>query len=262
MHLGEKLRQARLEAGLSQRQLCGEEITRNMLSQIENGAASPSLATLRYLASRLEKPLSFFLEETPAVSPNHAVISAARELFDRGDWAGTAAALEGYRPSDEIFDREAALLNCLARLHWAEALQKSGRERYARELLEQLSTRGLYCADDLERRRLLLLGRAEDLPSLDEELLLRAEAALEGGSGHRAGSLLDAAQDPSSPRWQLLRGRAYLAEKAYASAIPHLTRAEEAFPAQALPCLEECWRELGDFQQAYACACRRMSLPR
>ena len=39
MELGEKLRQARLAAGLSQRQLCGDVITRNMLSQIESGAA-------------------------------------------------------------------------------------------------------------------------------------------------------------------------------------------------------------------------------
>ena len=46
MSLGEKLRQARLEAGLSQRALCGEEITRNMLSRIENGAAQPSMRTL------------------------------------------------------------------------------------------------------------------------------------------------------------------------------------------------------------------------
>ena len=50
MDLGQKLRQARLEAGLSQRQLCGEEITRNMLSQIENGTARHSMDTLRFLA--------------------------------------------------------------------------------------------------------------------------------------------------------------------------------------------------------------------
>ena len=53
MSLGEKLRQARLEAGLSQRALCGEEITRNMLSQIEHGTARPSMDTLRALALRL-----------------------------------------------------------------------------------------------------------------------------------------------------------------------------------------------------------------
>ena len=38
MTIGQRLKQARLEAGLSQRQLCGDTITRNMLSLIENGA--------------------------------------------------------------------------------------------------------------------------------------------------------------------------------------------------------------------------------
>ena len=59
MTLGEKIKQARLEAGLSQRQLCGEEVTRNMLSQIENGAARPSMATLSYFAARLGKNISW-----------------------------------------------------------------------------------------------------------------------------------------------------------------------------------------------------------
>ena len=65
MSLGERLRQARLEAGLSQRQLCGERITRNMLSQLESGAASPSVATLSYLAARLGKPVGYFLDTLP-----------------------------------------------------------------------------------------------------------------------------------------------------------------------------------------------------
>ena len=77
MELGSLLKQARLEAGLSQRQLCGEEITRNMLSRIENGSARPSMGTLRYLAARLGKPVSFFLGEA-AVSPNGACLTRAR----------------------------------------------------------------------------------------------------------------------------------------------------------------------------------------
>ena len=52
MELGEKIKQARLEAGLSQRQLCGDTVTRNMLSQIENGSARPSMDTLRFFAAR------------------------------------------------------------------------------------------------------------------------------------------------------------------------------------------------------------------
>ena len=53
MELGQRIKQARLEAGLSQRQLCGETVTRNMLSQIENGTAKPSMGTLCFFAERL-----------------------------------------------------------------------------------------------------------------------------------------------------------------------------------------------------------------
>ena len=63
MELGQKIKAARLEAGLSQRQLCADTITRNMLSQIENGSAKPSMDTLQILAARLHKTVGYFLEE-------------------------------------------------------------------------------------------------------------------------------------------------------------------------------------------------------
>ena len=79
MDIGQRLKQARLEAGLSQRQLCGDVITRNMLSQIENGSARPSMDTLRYLSSRLGKPMGYFLEEDAVTSPNQQVMEQARQ---------------------------------------------------------------------------------------------------------------------------------------------------------------------------------------
>lgn len=96
----------RLEAGLSQRALCGDEITRNMLSRIENGAARPSMKTLRFLAARLDKPVSYFLEEDTVCSPNQESMTAARRLFDGEDYAGAMQALAQYRAPDEIYDRE------------------------------------------------------------------------------------------------------------------------------------------------------------
>ncbi len=69
MTMGEKIRSARLEAGLSQRQLCEGIVTRNMLSQIENGSAKPSLSTLQALALRLDKNVQFFLEDAAAPTP-------------------------------------------------------------------------------------------------------------------------------------------------------------------------------------------------
>ena len=74
MTIGEKLRGARLDAGLSQRQLCEGLVTRNMLSQIENGSAKPSLSTLQALAQRLGKPVQYFLEDAPIFQNRDAAL--------------------------------------------------------------------------------------------------------------------------------------------------------------------------------------------
>lgn len=264
MDLGQRLRQARLEANMSQRAVCGEEITRNMLSRIENGAAKPSMKTLQYLAARLGKPMSYFLEETAVLSPNGAVMESARRLYDEGKYDQAALALESYRSPDPVYDREKALLWVLSRLGQAEQALEQGKTSYAGSLLESLEIPGCYCAQGLERRRLLLLSRvpgrskaAAQLPSLDEELLLRAEAALTGEDPRRAARLLDAAEIQTTPRWLLLRGKACMALGEYADAVSRLKSAEGTYPEQVIPKLELCYRELKDYQNAYLYACKQ-----
>lgn len=264
MVLGEKLRQARLEAGLSQRALCGEEITRNMLSRIENGAAQPSMKTLRCLADRLGKPMSYFLDEQAVVSANQEVMESTRRLYDTGQFEQALEVLDGYWSPDPVYDREKALLTVLTRLTLAEQAIDQHRERYARELLENTETRGVYCAEALNRQRILLLGRLGgsqrlccQLPSLDEELMLRSAEAIRAGDTRRGIHLLEAMQHRDTPRWMLLRGEAYLAESSYQNAVQCLRRAEEAFPEEVIPRLENCYRELGDYKQAYLYACKQ-----
>ena len=152
MDLGQRLRQARLEANMSQRALCGEEITRNMLSRIENGAAKPSMKTLQYLAARLGKPMSYFLEETAVLSPNGAVMGSARRLYDEGKYAQAVLALESYRSPDPVYDREKALLWVLSRLGQAEQALEQGKTSYSGSLLESLEIPGCYCAQSFPRR--------------------------------------------------------------------------------------------------------------
>lgn len=263
MELGKKLRRARLEAGLSQRQLCGEEITRNMLSLIEHGNARPSMDTLKYLAARLGKPVSFFLEEDAVCSPNQGVMETVRRLFDAGEYAQAALALEAYQSGDPVFDREQSLLRKLLLLALAEQAIEEDREPYALELLEKAKPAPAYCAEGLERRRLLLLGRLRgrrvsgELPSLDEELLLRAEEALASGKTDRAEHLLEAAEEQQTPRWNFLRGEVYLSAKAYREAAGCFHRAEAAFPRETAVRLEHCYRELEDYKRAYEYACRQ-----
>ena len=229
MELGEKIRLARLEAGLSQRQLCGEEITRNMLSQIEHGTAKPSMKTLTFLAARLDKPVGYFLDEEALVPANHQI------------------------------------LEVLSLLKAAEEAIAQEKYPYARQLLERAEN----CQDlpqALERSRLLLLGQlpGEDLPeivaalpSLDLELFLRAEAALTQGDFSQAEALLAAVQEQAAPQWHWIRGRIDLQQKQFSQAAEHLQKAESAYPKEVLPLLETCFRELGDFQQAYLYACKQ-----
>ena len=264
MSLGEKLRQARLDAGLSQRELCGGEITRNMLSCIENGTAQPSMRTLQFLAGRLGKPVSYFLEEQAVVSANQAVMASARQRYDVGQFEQAMATLEEYAAPDPVYDREKALLTILVQLSLAEQAIAQHREQYARELLENMDIHGVYCAEALNRQRILLLGRlrgrqrlSSQLPSLDEELMLRACEAIHDGYIHRGIHLLEAMQRRDTPQWMLLRGEAYLSEGAYQNAVQCLRRAEEVFPEDAIPRLEHCYRELGDYKQAYFYACKQ-----
>lgn len=262
MTLGQKLLQARQEAGLSQRQLCGEQITRNMLSQIEHDAAYPSMKTLQYLAARLGKSVGYFLEEGEAASPNQRCLESARQRYEAGDPAGALEALTAFQEPDSLLGRECVLLGQLCRLMLGEQALEQGRIMYARELLEK-PVASPYCQEALERRRLLALGRlpgqrvAEQLPSLDGELLLRAEEALEKGDLLRASALLEAVQKQRATHWLCLRGRVYMAAGDYAAAIPCLMQAEERMSQTVIPLLEVCYRETGDYKMAYLYACKQ-----
>ena len=63
MDIGKKIKEIRVGKMMTQSQLAGDEITRNMLSRIENGAALPSLGTVIYLAKRLGVPAGVLLSD-------------------------------------------------------------------------------------------------------------------------------------------------------------------------------------------------------
>ena len=265
MDLGTRLKQARLDAGLSQRQLCGDTITRNMLSQIENGSANPSMETLRYLAERLQRPVSFFLEGT-AASPNQSHMDAARRHFSAGEFSAVLDALEEYRTPDPVFDPEFFLLKALAYLSLAEA---ETEPHHARQLLDAAAEAGAstpYCARELERRRLLRLSqlfpgecpRLEQLlPPDDRELLLRARAALAEENIPRCLTLLEAAANRNTPEWLLLRGDAAMGTPQLELAEQYYLQAEKIAPRQAYPKLEQLYLRREDFKMAYHYACKQ-----
>lgn len=263
MELGQRIKEARLAAGLSQSQLCGDTITRNMLSRIEHGTVRPSMTTLRFLAERLGKPVSYFLDEATVTSPNLHVMAYARQCYRRGEYADALAKLEEYKMPDDTFDDEKLLLQAKCYLALAaEAVQKA-RMPYAIELLrkaEQVGKLSAYGGPELERECLLLLAQAGEsvsLPVDDRELLLRARSALAAGDSNRAAQYLDAAEERAVPKWQLLRGEVYFAQRDYYNAAACYLAAEDYYPKTVWPKLEACYQMLGDYKMAYHYACKQ-----
>ena len=146
--LGQKIKAARQERGMTQKELVGDYITRNMLSKIENDSATPSVRTLSYLAQALGVPSGYFLSGAP-ISDGSVPdgLDGARSAFREGRWSDCLAALEEDKlagTSDEGY-----LLHARAGLQAARAALEQGDWAAARE-------------DGSLRRQLLATRHADD----------------------------------------------------------------------------------------------------
>ncbi len=106
MKLGEKIREARVHAGMTQSELAGDFITRNMLSQIENGLAMPSLQTALYIADKLgiDAGLLFSENDDTSVYFMTRKLPALKEKYASGDYeACIEICSENLEHCDEAF---------------------------------------------------------------------------------------------------------------------------------------------------------------
>ncbi len=80
--IGEKLRAARQQRGMSLRELAGKaSVSASMLSQIETGKAYPSVRSIYYIAEALALPVDYFFPEQngsaqPAFAPADALTAS------------------------------------------------------------------------------------------------------------------------------------------------------------------------------------------
>lgn len=262
MTIGQRILAARMEAGLSQRELAGESITRNMLSAIEHDKARPSLDTLVYLSGALKKPVGYFLGEDAPVVEGYEALVAARNAYDSGKFRECLEYLIQV-PEGEVLEREARLLKLLARLSLAEQALHGGRTPYARELLdqaEQVLEDCPYGMPELKRRLYLLRGRTAARPGQlgpilnkipeDGVLLLRARSALSEKRYGDARRYLDAL-DHRDAQWNYLMGEALFGLKEYKQAAACFHIAEQTMPTAVRRRLQICYAELKDFEKAY-----------
>ncbi len=129
--LGQRVRSARRERGMSQAQLAGEELTKGFISQVEAGLVRPSVRSLQIIAMRLSKSLDYFLGDAPLATEKRLAFHrlAAEAAAERHDWdvvrTEVAAGLECV-PSKR--DR-AALLRLLAQVELAASQREPAFDR-------------------------------------------------------------------------------------------------------------------------------------
>lgn len=128
--LGERLREARIAAGLSQAQLGAPYFTRAHVSAIELGKIRPAMRSLEHMAKKLDKPASYFLDD--------AEVERARGERDLeiGSIAGLltfASAPEALRRAEKLLDAGNLSVRdtCRLRLYAGSALNLLHRGRDA-----------------------------------------------------------------------------------------------------------------------------------
>jgi transcriptional regulator with XRE-family HTH domain len=94
--LGERIKAARLEKGLSQAELAIGFLSRSYICELERNKRRPSTETIKGLAERLGKPLGYFLEDEQQQAIDKATLqlSHARSLIGIADIAGARNVLE------------------------------------------------------------------------------------------------------------------------------------------------------------------------
>lgn len=134
--LGERVRSARHEAGLSQAQLAGDELTKGFISQIESGLVRPSIRSLQHIASKLGRPLDYFIADAPLAATKRVTFHrlAAEAAAERFDWpAAEEEARAGLAVAADPADR-ATFLRLLA----SAALFQGRREECFEHVTEGL----------------------------------------------------------------------------------------------------------------------------
>jgi transcriptional regulator with XRE-family HTH domain len=203
--VGERIRAARRQAGLTQTQLAGDRYTKAYISALETGITRPSMVALNYVADRLGLPASHFLGDP---HPTWTRLEVDMRLA-AGDWSGAA---DGYRALLDVGLGDIAQAEILRGLAEAEARQDHGREavaaaseaarlfaglgRHSDEALARYwLAYGTYLADneaDARTQLQALLGQVRDGLRVEPEFemrLLTALAAVEARVGEHARSL-------------------------------------------------------------------------
>lgn len=295
MTLGQKVKEARLERRMTQKEVVGDFITRNMLSKIENDSATPSVKTLEYLAGVLGLPAGYFMSDTASgdeVIPE--AVEAARLAFREARYEDCLSGLESVRTENCGYREEVLLLRARAAVSLAKQELIDGHvaeaEQHTRLALES-NEATMYRSAALKTECMLLLARcclengcegfeeaieayrqSAKEQGLDEYYrLTMAQYKLAQGDVEGARSEMETLPDLSDeaqPEYLVLRSRMELQDHHYRTAAEQLEKAEKLaqatgsrhFISSIYAMLEECYKNLEDFKMAYFYAAKQLQI--
>lgn len=140
MEIGEKIKRLRTAKLMTQAELAGGEITRNMLSRIENGAAQPSMGTVKYIAARLNVSPGFLLagDEDELLYFKSQEIENIKRAYTQHNFRLCRDMCQNSEWSDD----ELLLILCESSFRVGEEEFSSGNLRMASELFEEALEQG------------------------------------------------------------------------------------------------------------------------
>lgn len=279
MTLGQKIKKARIDAGLTQKELVGDHITRNMLSKIENDNATPSVKTLEFLAGRLGLSTAYLMSDltfSDGTSPDG--LDEMRKAYREGRFEDCISLLENSHTAGTT--DEGYLLRALADLAAARAYRAQLNYEKAKEFADSAdyyNKQGLYYSAEIDAEMSLILAECANVlapEEFDENAkeylrsiesisfsarfdLAKADNLCIVGKVSEALEILDNLTELDAKELQAKKeyvyGKAAAVSGDHKKACEHLLKAEElGMCTNALySALEKSFKELDDYKSAY-----------
>ncbi len=274
MTLGEKIKKVRTEKKMTQSNLCGNKFTRNMLSAIECGKASPSLDTLLYISNRLSVPVSYLISDDDSLffHSKHEKINNIKNSFKEKHYK---AAIEQIQSLNDIDDELAFILACsyfeLGKRAVLNGSLISGR-RYLELSLENCK-KTVYNTKAIEHSTLIYSAMANNIKAPMLELDTKSfenNIASEFDYDFYKYISLDTEHPYKNPTYiKHIQAKAHMKNRAYKEALSLMKEIEnektpESYNAYVIfgiyTDIENCYKQLADFENAYRYASKRLSL--
>lgn len=170
IELGKKIKEARIARKMTQSEVVGDFITRNMLSQIESGTATPSIKTLEYLSRVLEVPLIQFIPDQKEDA--FLSLEKAKRFLKEGAFEKILDMEKDY--PDQLWDEFSAIFSH-ACLNLARSALRSENDQEAAHFAQkamEYSEKGIYANATVKSESIMILNNAAEKLSRSTQIPL------------------------------------------------------------------------------------------